>query len=180
VRGIVPREVTVEGRVDRADRDALEHLRVSAAAIDPTLGIYPVVSERVDDDFARLRRMTLAGAIGVLVLIGTSMLVSGLEQLRERRRLLAALVAAGTPRATLARSLLWQTAIPVTLGLALAIAIGSLLGAVLLRVVGEPVAYDASAIGALTGLGAGVVLLVTAATLPSLRRLTRPDGLRTE
>ena len=180
VRGIAPREVSVQGRIDRSDPDALERLRVSAAAIDPRFGLYPVVSERVDRDFARLRRMTLAGAIGVLVLIGTSMLVSGLEQLRERRRLLAALVAAGTPRATLARSLLWQTAIPVALGLALAIAIGALLGAVLLRVVGEPVAFDGAAIGALSALGAGVVLLVTAATLPSLRRLTRPDGLRTE
>ncbi len=124
--------------------------------------------------------MTLAGAVAVLVLIGASMLVSALEQLRERRRLLAALVAAGTPRSTLAASLLWQTAIPVALGLVLAAGIGSLLGAVLLGIVHEPVAFDVSAIAALTALGAVVVLLVTGATLPTLRRLTRPDGLRTE
>ncbi len=182
LRGIrLPQQyLTVQGRLDRSDADAIEHLRASAAAIDPQFGVSPLASEETDDDFSRLRRMTLAGAIGVLVLIGASMLVSGLEQLRERRRLLATLVAAGTPRAMLARSLLWQTAIPVVLGLALAAAIGSLLGAVLLGIVHEPVAFDLAAVAALTALGAGVVLVVTGATLPALRRLTRPEGLRTE
>jgi hypothetical protein len=32
----------------------------------------------------------------------------------------------------------------------------------------------------MTGIGAGVVLLVTALSLPPLLRLMRPDGLRTE
>lgn len=182
LHGIVPadRQLVVSGTLDRDDPEAFDKLLVSAAAIDPRFTVASFASERVDRDFARMRRMTLAGAIAVLVLIGVSMLVGGLEQLRERRSLLAALVAAGTPRATLARSLLWQMAIPVALGLALAIAIGSLLGAVLLQVVDEPVSFDLGAIAALTALGAAVVVLVTAATLPSLRRLTRPDGLRTE
>ncbi|MDR9373047.1 FtsX-like permease family protein, partial [Conexibacter sp. JD483] len=182
LHGIVPddRQIVVSGTLDRRDPEAFEKLQISAGAIDPRFSVATLLSERVDRDFARMRRMTLGGAIAVLVLIGVSMLVGGLEQLRERRRLLAALVAAGTPRATLARSLLWQTAIPVALGLVLAIAIGSLLGAVLLQVVSEPVSFDFGAIAALTALGAGVVLLVTAATLPALRRLTRPDGLRTE
>ena len=43
-----------------------------------------------------------------------------LEQLRERRRLLAVLVAFGTRRSTMSWSVLWQTAVPVLLGLVLA------------------------------------------------------------
>jgi len=103
-----------------------------------------------------------------------------LEQLRERRRLLAALVAFGTRRRTLGASLLWQTAIPMLLGLGLAVLTGGLLGAVLLRLVQQPVRLDWGAVATMTGLSAGVVLLVTALSLPLLWRLLRPGGLRTE
>ena len=50
-------------------------------------------------------------------LIGFSLLLTALEQLRERRRLLAVLVAFGTRRSTLSWSVLWQSAVPVALGL---------------------------------------------------------------
>ncbi|MFD5181477.1 FtsX-like permease family protein [Streptomyces sp. NPDC058372] len=56
-------------------------------------------------------------------------LVSMIEQLRERRRVLAALAAFGTRRRTPAWSVLWRTAIPVTLGIALAVGGGLGLGA---------------------------------------------------
>ena len=115
-----------------------------------------------------------------LLLIAASMLVGTLEQLRERRRLLAMLVAVGTRRTTLGWSVLWQTAVPVLVGLALAVVFGLGLGAVLLRMVQAPVTVAWPVVGLSVALGALTVLLVTGLSLPMLLRLTRPDGLRTE
>ncbi|SCG47121.1 FtsX-like permease family protein [Micromonospora echinaurantiaca] len=115
-----------------------------------------------------------------LLLIAASMLVGILEQLRERRRLLAMLVAVGTRPGTLSWSVLWQTAVPVLIGLALAVVFGLGLGVVLLRMVQAPVVIAWPVVGLSTALGAAVVLLVTGLSLPVLRRLTRPDGIRTE
>lgn len=179
-RSLPDRTVVAYAALDPARPDALEQLRNAGAAIDPRLEMYPLSARTLDGRFANLRRGLFIGAVAVLMLIGASMLVSALEQLRERRRLIAALVAFGTPRATLAQSLLWQAAVPVALGLALAVVTGGLLGAMLLRVFEEPVSLDLAAIGGMTAVGAAVVLLVTALSLPALRRLTRPDGLRTE
>jgi predicted lysophospholipase L1 biosynthesis ABC-type transport system permease subunit len=116
----------------------------------------------------------------VLVLIGASLLVSQLEQLRERRRLLSALVAFGTRRRTLGLSVLWQTALPIALGLLLAMAVGLTLGTVLLRMTDTPVGVDWPSVLTMTGIGAGIVIAVTLLSLPPLVRLMRPDGLRTE
>lgn len=132
------------------------------------------------DQFTDIRTGLLVGASAVLVLIGASLLVSQLEQLRERRKLLSALVAFGTRRRTLGLSVLWQTAIPITLGLVLASAVGLTLGAVLLKMTGFPVAVDWPSVLSMTGIGAGIVVLVTMLSMPPLVRLMRPEGLRTE
>ena len=42
------------------------------------------------------------------------------------------------------------------------------------------VRVDWSSVLSMTGVGAGVVLVVTLLSLPPLLRLMRPDGLRTE
>ncbi|WP_437115071.1 FtsX-like permease family protein [Streptomyces flaveolus] len=107
-------------------------------------------------------------------------LVSQLEQLRERKKLLSSLVAFGTRRRTLALSVLWQTAIPIGLGLLLASAVGLTLGTVLLKMTATKIAVDWTSVLAMTGIGAGVVLGVTLLSLPPLLRLMRPDGLRAE
>jgi ABC-type antimicrobial peptide transport system permease subunit len=130
--------------------------------------------------FAALRRAILAGAAATVALVGASLLVSLLEQVRDRRRLLAVLAAFGTRRATLGRSVLWQVAVPVLLGLALAVVAGAALGAVLAGVVHAPAAVDWGAVAVLVALGGAVVLAVTALSLPPLWRLMRADGLRTE
>ena len=100
--------------------------------------------------------------------------------MRERRKLLSALIAFGTRRRTLSLSVLWQTAVPIGLGLALASVVGLTLGAVLLRMTGESVTVDWASVLSMTGIGAAVVLAVTVLSLPPLLRLMRPDGLRTE
>ncbi|MEV4422611.1 FtsX-like permease family protein [Patulibacter sp. NPDC049589] len=122
----------------------------------------------------------MVAAIAVLLLIGASMLVSALEQLHERRRLLSSLVAFGTPPATIRRSILLQTAVPVGLGLGLAVVAGLGLGAVLLRLVDAPFRVDAGPVLLIIGIGAALVPLVTALSAPALRRVLRPGGLRTE
>ncbi len=116
----------------------------------------------------------------MLVLIGVSLLVSQLEQLRERRKLLSALVAFGTRRRTLSLSVLWQTAVPIGLGLVLSTLVGTVLGVVLLRMTATPVQVDWGSVLGMAGVGAGVVALVTLLSLPPLLRMMRPDGLRTE
>lgn len=167
-------------RIDPSVPDAPEHVRNTAARVDPlTVTTLWSSSERTKQ-FASLRTGTLIGSICVLLLIGASLLVSQLEQLRERKKLLAALVAFGTRRRTLSLSVLWQTAVPVALGLLLASAVGLALGAVLLGMANTPVAVDWGNVLAMAGIGAGVVLAVTLLSLPPLLRLMRPDGLRTE
>ena len=52
--------------------------------------------------------------------------------------------------------------------------------AILLQIADQPVVLDAWMILALTGAASGVVLVVTALSLPVLLRAMRPDGLRTE
>jgi hypothetical protein len=90
------------------------------------------------------------------------------------------LVAVGTRRSTLGWSVLWQSAVPVTLGVGIAVATGVALGAVLLRILGSAVRISWFDVAALAGVGVVVVLAVTAASLPVLWRTMRPEGLRTE
>ncbi|MFJ3822558.1 ABC transporter permease [Streptomyces nodosus] len=166
--------------IDRSVPDAHEYVRNTAAAIDPMTSAQVWVATEESKKFASIRTGLFGGAICVLLLIGASLLVSQLEQLRERKKLLSALVAFGTRRRTLSLSVLWQTGVPVALGLVLAAAVGMTLGAVLLKMTGTPVGVDWPSVLAMSGMGAGVVLAVTLLSLPPLLRLMRPDGLRTE
>ena len=109
--------------------DTLEQVRNAAAAIDPrACTIQELHRTRTDGQFAQLRRAMLIGASIVIGLIGLSLLLTALEQLRERRRLLAVLVAFGTRRSTLSWSVLWQSAVPVALGIGIAVMTGIALG----------------------------------------------------
>ncbi|MFF6880897.1 ABC transporter permease [Streptomyces sp. NPDC012474] len=166
--------------VDPSVPDAYDHVRNTAARLDPTSQPMTWHSIESDDRYAAIRTGLSVGAACVLALIGASLLVSQLEQLRERRKLLSSLVAFGTRRRTLGLSVLWQTAIPIGLGLLLAATVGMALGAVLLRMTNTSVGVDWPSVLSMTGIGAGVVLVVTLLSLPPLLKLTRPDGLRTE
>ncbi|MFD4142384.1 ABC transporter permease [Streptomyces sp. NPDC058572] len=166
--------------LDESVPDAVEHARNAIAQADPMLVPMTLRAIQVNDRFASVQRGLMIGSTAVLLLIGASLFVSQMEQLRERRKLLAALVAFGTRRRTLGASVLWQTAVPILLGLALACTTGLALGAVLLRMVNRPVSVDWGSVAAMTGIGAAVVLIVTALSLPPLWRMMRPEGLRTE
>ncbi|WP_093612158.1 ABC transporter permease [Streptomyces indicus] len=167
-------------KLDPSNPDASDEVRTAAAQFGPLINSHSMVAMERVGRFDSIRTGLFVGATCVLLLIGASLLVSQLEQLRERRKLLSALVAFGTRRRTLSASVLWQTAVPVALGLALATAVGLTLGAVLLKMTAQTVAVDWASVLAMAGVGAGVVLVVTFLSLPPLMRLMRPEGLRTE
>ncbi|TWV47293.1 FtsX-like permease family protein [Streptomyces misionensis] len=160
--------------------EVTEYIRNTAAQVDPFAEAIEWSATEQSKKFTSIRTGLYAGAICVLALIGASLLVTQLEQLRERRKLLSSLMAFGTRRRTLGLSVLWQTALPVALGLLLAAAVGLTLGTVLLKMVGAPLGVDWPSVLTMTGAGAGVVLVVTLLSLPPLLRLMRPEGLRTE
>ncbi|MFF8741225.1 ABC transporter permease [Streptomyces californicus] len=171
--------IVAQIRVDDRVPDIAEHVRNTAYRIDPGMRfveLNPVARDRMYDS---VRTGLQVGATVVLLLIAASMLVSQLEQLRERKRLLSVLVAFGTRRSTLGWSVLWQTAVPVALGLAVAVAGGLGLGATLAWMIHKTVA-DWWLFWPMVGAGAGLIAVVTLASLPPLWRLMRPEGLRTE
>ncbi|CAL9579361.1 ABC transporter permease [Streptomyces sp. enrichment culture] len=167
-------------KLDQSAPDALDHARNTAAGIGLLVNTMTWAETERSDRYDAVRTGLFVGATCVLALIGASLLVSQLEQLRERKKLLSALVAFGTRRRTLSLSVLWQTAIPIVLGLLLASAVGLTLGTVLLKMSNTPVVVDWTGVLSMTGIGAAVVLTVTLCSLPPLLRLMRPEGLRTE
>ncbi|MFH8349198.1 FtsX-like permease family protein [Streptomyces sp. NPDC018045] len=166
-------------RLDPSVPDAAEHARNTAARIDVTANVFQLMDTADDRRFVSVRNGLVIASVATMTLIAASMLVTTLEQLRERRRLLSVLVAFGTRRSTLAWSVLWQTAVPMVLGLALAVAGGLGLGRVLLGLAGKgDVVW--SVVWPLPLFGAALVLLVTLLSMPPLWRMMRADGLRTE
>lgn len=130
--------------------------------------------------YATFRNLLNTGLLFIMLLAAISMLVLALEQVRERQRPLAVLASVGVPRSTVARSLLWQTAIPMVLGVAVAVGTGIGLAALGLRMIRKPLLIDWSTIGLLSAATIALVLLVTALTLPALRSAMRLSSLRTE
>ncbi|WP_345671014.1 ABC transporter permease [Streptomyces similanensis] len=122
-----------------------------------------------------------AAAIVLALLIAVAALATGTaESLATRRRGLAAQVAAGVPRAVLARAVLLETALPLALPLLLAGAGGTAIGVGYGRLAvhgtrGWPVPYAALLVP--VGVYAAC-LLAAAASLPFLRRSVRPGELR--
>ncbi|GHD06145.1 membrane protein [Streptomyces violarus] len=167
-------------RLDPSVPDSREYVRNVAARVDPLAQTFGWSATQENAKYTSIRTGLFVGSAFVLALIGASLLVSQLEQLRERRKLLSALVAFGTRRHTLSLSVLWQTALPVGLGLVLATTVGVTLGAVLLKMTRTPVTMDWASVLTMTGVGAAVVGMVTLLSLPPLLRMMRPAGLRTE
>ncbi|MGW7271203.1 FtsX-like permease family protein [Streptomyces sp. NPDC054864] len=166
-------------QVDPDVKDGEEFIRNTAAHVDPFLSVMTLRAVERDKQYATIQTGLQIGAMATMGLIAASLLVSMIEQLRERKRLLAALTAFGTRRASMAWSILWQTAIPVAIGLVLAVAGGLGLGWVMVRMIDKTVT-DWWLFAPLTAAGAALVAVVTLLSLPPLWRMMRPDGLRTE
>ncbi|MFD8799434.1 ABC transporter permease [Streptomyces atroolivaceus] len=166
-------------KVDEDVKDVAEHVRNTAARIDPAMRVAALTSVTRDRQYESVQTGLRFGAVATLMLIAASMLISQLEQLRERRRLLSVLVAFGTRRVTLGWSVLWQTAVPVVISLLIATAGGLGLGAVMTWMLAKTVTRWWLFLP-LAGAGGALVVAVTLLSLPLLWRLMRPDGLRTE
>ncbi|MFE9563145.1 FtsX-like permease family protein [Streptomyces sp. NPDC006487] len=167
-------------KLDPKQPDALELARTAAFKADPLAVAMTMQAIETASRYSSIRTGLFVGSACVLMLIGASLLVSQLEQLRERKKLLSALVAFGTKRSTLSMSVFWQTALPIGLGLALATVVGVALGVVLMQMAAVTLRIDWTSILSMIGIGGGVAVLVTLLSLPPLLRLMRPDGLRTE
>jgi hypothetical protein len=170
-------------RTDPARPDAVEYVRNALAGhplLTAVLNAAPVELNADQKNYVEVRDGLLIGALFTLGLAGISLLVLGLEQVRERRRPLAMLSASGVPRSVLAMSMLWQVAVPVALGVVAAIGTGVGLAFLVLRISGTAFAPDWAAVGLFSAAAVVLVLLVTAATLPALRGATRLSALRTE
>lgn len=128
----------------------------------------------------RVRALLLAASVFVLSVAGLSLLLLSAEQITERRRPLAALSAAGVPISVLAKGLLWQTAVPVGVGVLLAVATGIGISAPILRMADIPISFDVGGIANLVVTMILTILTVTALALPLLRSITRLDSLRSE
>ncbi|MBL7498908.1 ABC transporter permease [Frankia sp. CN7] len=166
--------------VDRRVPGALDRLTDAAARVDPLMTTMAFGDLVLDPRFGQIRLSLYVGIVVVLGLIGASLLVTVVEQLRERRRVLAVLVAFGTRRSTLAASVLWQTAVPMVLGVGLATGVGLGLGSALLHLVDWSPTFDWAHVATVAAATVAVVAGVTVASLPVLWRLMRPAGLRAE
>ncbi|MFD4639022.1 FtsX-like permease family protein [Lentzea sp. NPDC058436] len=173
----------IQAEMDTTRPDVAEHVRNALAPYSwrvHTLYIGQDNTSETEQVFLAVRRALYAAALLTLLLAGASLLVVALEQVRERRRPLAVMAASGVPRRTLALSLVWQNAIPLVISTVVSVGTGVLLGVLVTRSFGAEVAYDWTGIGVVTGISVGLVVLVTALTLPALRRATGALGLRTE
>ena len=182
VTRLVP-EPVLTVRYDPAVADVEDRIRLAVAPLAwrARTSTQAQVALTTDQDrFDGIRRGLLAGSLLTLALAAATMVVAALEQIRERRRPLAALAAAGVPRTLLARSLLWQNAVPLVLAVVVADVLGCVLGALILRLVGEPVVVDGAGVATYSGVAVLAAGLATVLTLPAVTRATRPAGLRAE
>lgn len=167
-------------QLDPHQPDAIEYLQNTAAEISPLAQATTIVTSYQPHSYTEIERGAAIGAIVTLLLIAFSLAIGTIEQLRERRKVLSVLVAFGTKRSTLAYSVLWQSALPVLIGLAMALISGLGLGALLLKVAHTQVTFDWPVIAWMIAAGAGTVAMATLLSLPPLWRMMRPDGLRAE
>ncbi|MEU3709081.1 ABC transporter permease [Streptomyces catenulae] len=180
VRRLAMGDMALRIGFDRSVPDAVERIRTSMAKVTPTLYESSAVDNPHDRAYSGIRNGLFAAAAVTLLLIGAGLIISTVEQLHERRRVLSSLHAFGVRRSGLGWSVLWQTAVPVLLGLVLAVGCGLLLGTLLLRMINAEVRVDWPVVAGMAGIGGGVILFVTALSLPPLWRMMRPEGLRTE
>jgi hypothetical protein len=153
-------------------RNALEPFGWSANAFSPT--------NATTGTFELIARVLMIGSVITLLLAAASLLVVALEQIRERRRALAVLAANGVRRMVLARSQLWQTAVPIAVAVAVALASGLVLAGLLLYVTKQPIVFDWATIAIFVATAVVAVLASTACTLPALWRAANAEGLRDE
>ncbi|ROP39668.1 FtsX-like permease family protein [Saccharothrix texasensis] len=128
--------------------------------------------------YSSLRSGVIGGSVLLTLLAVIGLAAAAVDQVFERRRPTAVLVANGVPPKVLAVSALWQSAIPAALGIGLAVPIG--LGTAWLVAPSGRFRVDWTEIATTVTAAAVVVLVVSLCTVPALRSAIRPAVLRTE
>ncbi|MEJ2857242.1 MULTISPECIES: ABC transporter permease [unclassified Saccharothrix] len=171
---VPPGELVVVGPPDRAFGDSLLAAtgRVDRAVVLATARVGQV------ELFTSLRSGVIGGSVLLVLLAVVGLAAAAVDQVWERRRHTAVLAANGVPQRTLAAAVLWQSAIPTALGIALALPVG--LGAAWLVVPTALFCIDWVELATTVGSAAAVVLVVSLCALPALRHAIRPASLRTE
>ncbi|SDP14770.1 FtsX-like permease family protein [Nakamurella panacisegetis] len=121
----------------------------------------------------------IAAGLLTLVVSAAGLVLVAVEDLNRRRRALTLLVAAGVPRATVARSLLIGSAVPAAVGTVVAAVVGIGLSAFLQVDAMGSVRINGWTVALYAAIEFTAILSVTALTLPAVRPTTRPETLRT-
>ncbi|PRX45496.1 FtsX-like permease family protein [Prauserella shujinwangii] len=168
--------------LDETDPAALERARNALAPLSWRASLSAPVDSQASAEraVAILRGVLVAGVLLTLVISGASLLVLVSGQLAERRRALAALGANGVPWGVVGRSLLWQNAIPIGVGVVVAVSVGLAATALVGRLLEMPFRPDWPIVAGLAAVAVLVVLAATAALLPAVRAATTQSALRAE
>jgi predicted lysophospholipase L1 biosynthesis ABC-type transport system permease subunit len=152
-------------------------LRAVAAEIDPLAQL--TSTNPKPDRYGTLRTALDLGSVLILLMMGAGLLLDVTARLHERRRVLGVLSAVGARRSTVVWSVLLQVLAPVSAGLALAAAVGTGVGALLMRMSELPAHFTAAPILSPVVAGAALMVATTAVILlPTARRATRTEVLR--
>jgi hypothetical protein len=142
------------------------------------------INAAANQKLARLSQLADAALLITLIIAGCSLAVAVAGGLLERRRPLTLLRLAGVRRSELTRMVLAESAVPLLVLAAVSVALGLGVASGLLVAAGSGsnVPWKPPQPPYWLSLGAGltVAVLVVAATLPLLHRLTAPDTARFE
>jgi hypothetical protein len=167
----------------------LATLEAVRAALGPVRTPFPpltaeeatVIARSTMDGYARV---ALVGLALVVLVGGLSLAVTTADSQRERRSAHAALAAMGAPVRVLRRTVLLQTATPLLLTVAVAVAVTAAASSLYLRIGGRDgvptpgLPWDGY--GLIAGCAIVASLLATSAALPFVRSAAHPEALRTE
>ncbi|MEU4802332.1 FtsX-like permease family protein [Actinosynnema sp. NPDC023587] len=168
-----PAELVVVGDPDQAFGD---RLLAATGRVDRGVALTSAYHDLQVELFTSLRGGVIGGSVllTLLAVVG----LAAVDQVWERRRHTAVLTANGVPRRVLAAAAVWQSVIPIALGIGLAVPVG--LGTAWLVVPAERFRVDWVELVTTVGMAAFVVLAVSLCTLPALNHAIRPESLRTE
>ncbi|MDP9295699.1 MAG: hypothetical protein M3O88_03245 [Actinomycetota bacterium] len=158
-------------------RNALAWVPYATVQTVPSIrdAVSPYVTEAL-----QVERLIQGIAILLLGVTGASLLVSTVDGMMERRRVLAALSATGVSTGVLRRSVLVQIALPLFAALALGIAGALAVTSLLFRAMEIPAVLPVAQL-LITASAVGIlVLLVTAGSVPWAGVVRKPELLRTE
>ncbi len=162
---------------DPATVERVRNALVQVLAEVTTAAEVRVVGSADEDRTVRLLQLAI---LMLLLVSAASLLVSTVDGMMERRRPLAVLSAIGVAKGVLRRSILFQVALPLVLGVTLGLGVGSATSAFVFRLDGEQAVIPYAEMFETAGVVAAITLFVTGASLPWLRITRRPELLRND